>query len=94
MKRLLHLTLLIPLLMLSPATLQAAASTSCDSGNPANWLSVLQMTERLTADGWVVDDVVSANGCWKITGANPAGKRVTGYFHPLSAKQLLLTSGR
>ena len=93
MKRTPLSALLITLLVLPPASLQAAGSTSCDSGNPANWLSAVQMTERLNADGWIVDDVVSANGCWKITGEDPAGKRVTGYFHPLSARQLQVTSG-
>lgn len=94
MKRTLHLALLISTLMLPATMLQAAGSTSCDSGNPANWLSVMQMTERLTADGWVVDEINSANGCWKVRGDDPSGKRVTGFFHPLSGKELLITSGR
>jgi len=79
--------------LLSPTSARAAAPLFCDSGNPANWLSVPQMTERLTADGWAIDGVVKSNGCWKVTGANPDGKRATGYFHPLSGKKLLVKSG-
>jgi len=80
------------LLILSPAAASAASPVHCDSGNPANWLSVPQMTERLTADGWAINGVVKSNGCWKVTGANPDGNRATGYFHPLSGKKLLVKS--
>ncbi len=84
---------LIGLVSLPMSEVTAAAPPRCDSGNPANWLSQPQMTERLTADGWMIKGIVSANGCWKISGTTPEGVRATGYFHPLSGQQLLIKSG-
>lgn len=76
-------------LLLIPATSPYATNpVSCDSGNPANWLSIQQMTERLSADGWVITRVVKAHGCWKISGKKPEGNAATTYFHPLTGQEV------
>jgi len=75
-------------LLTSPLTVTAIEPVHCDSGNPANWLSNLQMHERLSADGWNIDSLVKKNGCWKVTGKSPKGNRAYAYFHPLSGKKL------
>ena len=79
--------LLVAALTILPLTVNAKKPVHCDSGNPANWLSTLQMNERLTADGWRIDSIVKKNGCWKVTGNNPQGRKTTSYFHPLSAEK-------
>lgn len=89
-----HSALLLATLIYSTPSLQAAAPPHCDSGNPANWLTATQMDERLSAEGWAISQIVSKNGCWAIRGNTPNGTRVTGYFDPLSGKQLQIDSSR
>jgi hypothetical protein len=62
----------------------------CEPVAASKWLTSEQLKEKLVATGWQVNRMKKDGGCWEVYGVTPEGKKVEGYFHPASGKQLLL----
>ncbi len=62
----------------------------CEPVDASQWLTSEQLKEKLVATGWQVNRMKKDGGCWEVYGVTPEGKKVEGYFHPASGKQLLL----
>jgi hypothetical protein len=83
--------------MIFAATLFAMASGAdatgiyqCESVEASKWLTLAQLKQKLEATGWQVNRMKKDGGCWEVYGITPDGKKVEGYFHPASGRQLLL----
>lgn len=67
----------------------------CEPTDRSAWLSKTELTEKLEADGWSVRHMKEDGGCWEVYGTNPEGKRVEGYFHPVTgAAELIAQRGK
>ncbi len=75
-------------LLAMPAS--ATGRYTCESVEKSKWLSAEQLTDQLTKIGWKVNRMKPDGGCWEVYGTTPDGKRVEGYFHPETGKQLML----
>ncbi|MEO9529279.1 PepSY domain-containing protein [Roseibium sp.] len=62
----------------------------CEPTEKAAWLSEVQVSEKLTADGWQIRRMKEDGGCWEVYGTAPDGLRVEVYVHPVSGEVLLI----
>lgn len=83
-------TTLIAASLLLPTTALATGLYECETTDRANWLSKAQLTEKLEGMGWAVRRMKEDGGCWEVYGTNPDGKRVEGYFHPVTGEAELI----
>lgn len=78
-----------------PISAGATGLYQCEATEQSAWLSKAEITEKLENDGWSVRFVKKDGGCWEVYGTNPDGKRVEGYFHPVTgAPELIAQRGR
>lgn len=64
---------------------------SCADTDKAAWLSEAALTKMLEADGWSVRRMKEDGGCWEVYGTDPEGRRVEGYFHPVTGDAELIS---
>ena len=91
--------LLLAAILAAPVlTTQSAYATglyTCDATDREDWLTEVELTDLLEADGWSVRRMKEDGGCWEVYGTTPEGQRVEGYFHPVTgAPQLISQRGR
>jgi hypothetical protein len=78
-----------------PLSAKATGLHSCEETNREAWLSQAALTEKLEAQGWTVRRMKEDGGCWEVYGTTPEGKRVEGYFHPISGEaEIIAQRGR
>ena len=78
-------------LITSANTAWATGIHRCETTQRSDWLSKTEITNRLEANGWRVRRVKEDGGCWEVYGTNPDGKRVEGYFHPVTGAAELIS---
>jgi hypothetical protein len=72
-------------------TVQASGLYECEAIDKSQWLSEEQLTQQLLDQGWQeVRRMKPDGGCWEVYGTTPDGKRVEGYFDPVTGEQLLI----
>ncbi len=76
--------------LLAPAPVLATDMYECDPVAAEDWLSEAQLTEKIGAEGWMVNRMKKDGGCWEVYGRTPQGKRVEAYFHPKSGEVVLI----
>ncbi len=80
--------------MIVPQLASATGRYTCEATERANWLSEADLTTQLEASGWSVRRMKEDGGCWEVYGTDPEGRRVEGYFHPVTgAAQLVSQRG-
>ncbi|MFY0619704.1 PepSY domain-containing protein [Shimia sp.] len=85
----------VSVLLSLPLSAEATGIHKCEPTEKSAWLSDTEITEQLEAKGWSVRFVKEDGGCWEVYGTNPEGKRVEGYFHPVTgAPELIAQRGR
>lgn len=78
-----------------PHMAAATGIHQCEATDRSAWLSKVELTEKLEADGWSVRRMKEDGGCWEVYGTNADGQRVEGYFHPVTgAPELIAQRGR
>lgn len=82
-------------LTLLPLGAGATGVHTCETTDRATWLSKAELTSILESEGWSVRFMKEDGGCWEVYGTTPEGKRVEGYFHPVTgAPELIVQRGR
>jgi len=82
-------------LFCAASTANATGLHSCESTDKADWLSQATLTEKLEGQGWSVRRMKEDGGCWEVYGSDPEGRRVEGYFHPVTGDaELIAQRGR
>ncbi|MEP2030381.1 MAG: PepSY domain-containing protein [Paracoccaceae bacterium] len=73
----------------------ATGTHEFEATDQSTWLNDAEITEKLEATGWSARFVKEDGGCWEVYGTNPDGKRVEGYFHPVTGEpELIAQRGR
>lgn len=86
---------LLTALTLFPLGAGATGIHTCEATDRAAWLSKADLTTKLETQGWSVRRMKEDGGCWEVYGTTPEGKRVEGYFHPVTgAPELIAQRGR
>ena len=81
--------------MVLPSLTHATGMHRCEATDRSAWLSKAKLTEMLVTQGWSVRRMKEDGGCWEVYGTNPDGKRVEGYFHPVTgAPELISQRGK
>lgn len=62
----------------------------CEETDQSEWLSSEALTEKLESEGWAVRRMKVDGGCWEVYGTDPEGRRVEGYFHPVTGDVKLI----
>ncbi len=83
-------TAIVLAVLAAPLSAHATGMYQCEATDKADWLSEDAMTAQLVDAGWDVRRMKPDGGCWEVYGTTPEGKRVEGYFHPVSGEMLLL----
>lgn len=76
---------------LLPLSAHATGLHTCEETDRAAWLSQAALTEKLENEGWSVRRMKEDGGCWEVYGTMPDGKRVEGYFHPVTGEAELIS---
>lgn len=63
----------------------------CESVNPSDWISKVEVVEQLSADGWQIRKASQEAGCWKVVGSAPDGRRVKVHLHPSTGEVQTVT---
>ena len=80
------------LIVLLSGTANASGLYECEPVDQAQWLTEEQLTQQLIDLGWQeVRRMKPDGGCWEVYGTTPDGKRVEGYFDPVTGEQLLIS---
>jgi len=75
---------------LFPSVTLATGMYTCEPTDRATWMTEEALTEKLETEGWSVRRMKEDGGCWEVYGTMPDGKRVEGYFDPVTGETLLL----
>ncbi len=73
-----------------PFCASATGLYQCETTLKSEWISKEALTEKLEGQGWVVRFVKEDGGCWEVYGNTPEGKRVEGYFHPVTGEPKII----
>ena len=76
--------------VLASVDVQATGRMTCESGDPKNWKTQKQLTDKITKEGWHVRRIKVDGRCYEVYGITPEGQRVEAYFHPVSLEKLLV----
>jgi hypothetical protein len=76
--------------VLASADVQATGIMICESGDPKNWKTQKQLSDKITKEGWQVRRIKVDGRCYEVYGTTPEGQRVEAYFHPVSLEKLLV----
>ncbi|WP_405404956.1 PepSY domain-containing protein [Paracoccus sp. Ld10] len=68
-------------LLLAGLACPALASERCDVPR-AEWRTVEELTNDLTAQGWTVNNIKTEDGCYEVYGHDQTGARVETFFNP------------
>jgi hypothetical protein len=86
---------LISMSLTLPFQASATGLHECAPTQRSDWLSEADLTTQLESQGWSVRRMKPDGGCWEVYGTTPEGKRVEGYFHPITgAPELIAQRGR
>lgn len=79
--------------LLAGLALPAAATGryTCEAVERSSWISEDALTQQLVEEGWSVRFMKEDGGCWEVYGTDTEGRRVEGYFHPVSGEPLLIS---
>ncbi len=72
------LVITISALFLTPPGAGATGLFECEGTDRADWLTKLELSEKLEAEGWSIRRMKEDGGCWEAYGTTPEGKRVEG----------------
>lgn len=83
--------LIAPILMFAATSVSATGLHTCEATDKDAWLSKASLTEKLESEGWSVRRMKEDGGCWEVYGTDPEGRRVEGYFHPVTGEAELIS---
>lgn len=84
---------LISAALLCAAAVPAAATGlhTCEAVARDAWISKDALTDKLVEAGWSVRFMKEDGGCWEVYGTDAEGRRVEGYFHPVTGEAELIS---
>lgn len=82
--------LIVPLLSIAAASAGAAfADEQFRIDAPRDqWLTIAQVTEKLTSEGYEVREVEMDDGVYEVEATTSDGRRIDAYVHPVTAEIL------
>ena len=82
--------LIVPLLSIAAASAGAAfADEQFQIDAPRDqWLTIAQLTEKLTSEGYEVREVEMDDGVYEVEATTSDGRRIDAYVHPVTAEIL------
>ena len=86
---------LIPFLAIAAATMAQSAQASSDNAAipQANWMTVPQITEKLTAEGYKVRQIKKEKHGYEVYAIDKDGKRLEAYVDPVTGQLLGAENG-
>ena len=89
--------LIVPALALAAATMAAPAFASSDDSSmakpQASWMSIEQLTAKLTADGYKVRQIKTEKKGYEVYAIDKEGRRLEAYIDPVNGNILESESG-
>ena len=80
-----------PVLIFVATSVSATGLHTCEETDRNAWLSKASLTEKLESEGWSVRRMKVDGGCWEVYATDPEGRRVEGYFHPVTGETELIS---
>jgi hypothetical protein len=69
-------------LLLLLGSMPAWADDLCRAGPKSEWLTKVELEQKLLAQGWRLRRIKVDDGCYEVYGWNPGGEPVKALFHP------------
>ena len=81
-----QLTIIVSLLVLAPFMAGATGAYECEPTERDSWITKEELITGLEESGWSIRFVKEDGGCWEVYGQDSEGRRVEGYFHPVTGE--------